>query len=302
MIIVKIYGGLGNQLFQYASTRALSLEYNKKFALDISWFKRQIDTTGLDQPDKRTYLLNNFNIVERYSSQFKSKFIWLVSKVTHKSKILGSVSKYFLINKYWPIYIDERNNKSFNSATICKKEIILLNGYWQNFRYFEKYENIIRKELTLRNELTDENKEYLKKIISSNSVSLHFRRGDALKPYALKRYAICSMDYYLKAISYVSKKLQNPTFVVFSDDIHWVKSNFKIEYPIIFIESKGPDYEHLFLMSQCKHNIIANSTFSFWAAWLNSNPSKIVIAPEKWMVNDNDYHAKIPESWLRFKD
>lgn len=303
MIIVKIYGGLGNQLFQYAFARSLSLEYNKKFTLDISWFKKQIDTTDLDQPDKREYLLNNFDIVERYSPPIVSTFIWLVSKITSKFKVLNNISKFFLINKYWPINITESEyNQCDDNNLISRKKLILLNGYWQDFKYFEKYKDIIKKELTLKNILTDENEKYLKKIISSNSVSLHFRRGDALKPFALKRYALCSIDYYLESISYITKKIHNPIFFVFSDNIEEVKSNLKIDYPVVFIKSQGPDYEHLFLMSQCKHNIIANSTFSWWAAWLNSNPSKIVIAPEKWMVNDNDYHARFPDSWLRFKN
>lgn len=303
MIIVKIYGGLGNQMFQYAFARSLSLEYNKKFTLDISWFKKQIDTTDLDQPDKREYLLNNFDIVERYSPSIVSTFIWLVSKITSKFKVLDNISKFFLLNKYWPINITESEYNQFDDNNlISRKKLILLNGYWQDFKYFEKYKDIIRKEFTLKSKLKDENEEYLKNIVSSNSISIHFRRGDYLKTYAFKFYSTCSMDYYLNSISYISTKVHNPTFFIFSDDIEWVKSNFKIDYPVVFINNLAPDYEHLFLMSQCKHNIIANSTFSWWGAWLNSNPVKIVIAPQKWTVDDNDYHAKIPESWLRFKN
>ncbi|MCK4395682.1 MAG: alpha-1,2-fucosyltransferase [Candidatus Marinimicrobia bacterium] len=302
MIIVKIYGGLGNQLFQYAFVRAISLECNREFGLDISWFDKQIGTTNMNLPDKKEYLLNNFKIIEIYSSPIVSLVIWLISKVTNKIKILNKISKLFLLNKYWPLNISESEYKEYDNHEICRKKLLLLNGYWQNFRYFEKYENIIRKEFTLRHKPTDENEEYLNKILSSNSVSLHFRRGDVLKPYALKIYYICSMDYYLKSISYMSEKVHNPIFFVFSNDIQWVKSNLKISYPAVFIESQGPDYEHFFLMSQCKHNIIANSTFSWWGAWLNKNPDKIVIGPKKWFkdpIKNKVNKDLIPNSWIR---
>ncbi len=299
MLIVEIFGGLGNQMFQYAFARALSLEKGVPFAMDLSWFKTQIDTSALDRPDKREYLLDHFNIVDNYSSCESSSLSRLAGKAVVKIPILSRVVP--LLDKRVTFEIKE-NGYEVDDVKIPSEGTVFLRGYWQNYEYFLGHVGVIARDFTLKGQMSVENRKYLEQIIASNSVSIHFRRGDSLKSYARKFYAMASIDYFLNAASLMGDKMPQPTFFVFSNDTEWVKANFKIGFPIVFIESGGPDYEHLFLMSRCKHNIIDSSTFSWWAAWLNENPSKIVVAPEKWVLDENNYHVKVPGSWLRFKN
>lgn len=286
-------------MFQYAFARALCLEKGVPFAMDISWFESQIDTALLDRPEKREYLLGHFNIVEKYSADRASKLAHLASKAVTSTPMLNKVAP--LLNRLIPLEVTESDYET-GIRRISGKGTVLLQGYWQNHNYFRAHNGVIAKDFTLRRAMTDKNQEYLEQILSSNSVSVHLRRGDRLKAYARKFYALASLDYFVNAASFVAGRICRPTFFVFSDETEWVKANFKVDFPVIFIESAGPDYEHLNLMSRCRNNIIDRSTFSWWAAWLNDNPSKIVIAPEHWVANPSDYHATIPESWLRLKN
>jgi hypothetical protein len=142
--------------------------------------------------------------------------------------------------------------------------------------------------------------ELAKKISQSKSVSIHIRRTDYVSnPNTRRFHGICDMDYYYKAVKMIAGKVHSSNFFLFSDDINWVKENFRIKYPTIFVDHIGSDAEELLLMSLCKHNIIANSSFSWWGAWLNRNLSKIVIAPKKWFkvnVNERDI---VPQEWIR---
>jgi hypothetical protein len=138
--------------------------------------------------------------------------------------------------------------------------------------------------------------------VSSNAVAIHFRRGDYItKPNSRKIHATCSNKYYLDAIEMVSDKVQNPHFFIFSDEIEWVKSNVDLPENITYIEKVGEPFEHLFLMSSCKHQITANSTFSWWAAWLNEYPDKIIIAPMHWYYDStlDDTVIRIPKNWIK---
>ncbi len=296
MIIVKLQGGLGNQLFQYAFGRALSLEYKRELALDISWYARNRYSKYF-----MPHSIFNFNIIEKRKSSIFLRYITLISKhIRLLPKPLNKISKFYLFGRFLPVYINE---STFNILNMPQNSVLYFDGYWQNIKYFQKYESIIRKEFTLKHKLIGENKKYLKKIVSSNSISIHIRRGVYISdPNISILYPHCSLKYYSDAISYIAKRIQNPTFFIFSNEIDWAKNNLKADYPIVFIDNQGPDYEHLFLMSQCKHNIIADSTFSWWGAWLNNNPSKIVIAPKKWVNDSKIKHAKIPNSWLRFEN
>ena len=300
MIIIKLQGGLGNQLFQYAFGRALSLEYKRGFALNILWYKKN--------KNWKYFLplsIFNFNINKKGPPASFLKYTNLINKHNRLlRKPLDKISKYFPFWKFLPNYINE--NK-FNILDIPRNNILYFDGYWQNLEYFEKYEDIIRKEFTLKNKLNDGNEKYLKKIVSSNSISIHIRRGLYISDQdLLNLYPRCSLTYYCNAISYIGEIIKHPGFFVFSNEIEWAKRNLKINYPMIFIDNEGPDFEHLFLMSQCKHNIIANSTFSWWGAWLNNNPSKIIIVPEKW-VNDSKQNRIymqniIPQSWITIRN
>ncbi|MFH0972649.1 MAG: alpha-1,2-fucosyltransferase, partial [Patescibacteria group bacterium] len=180
------------------------------------------------------------------------------------------------------------------------KDDIFLDGYWQTEKYFKDIEDIIRSEFTLKTEYSNLNPELIAKISSCNSVSMHIRRGDYITNQNTNEFhGICFLDYYKKAINLIAEKFPNPTIFIFSDDLKWCKENIKIKYPIVFVKG-NKNYEDLIMMSKCSHNIIANSSFSWWGAWLNNNPNKIVIAPQKWLNNPNiNYSDIIPSTWIK---
>jgi len=288
-MILKLGGGLGNQLFQYAFIRSLSLRINKDFMLDTSLYK-----------NKRKYHFDcsilNYNIVVKYPPRFINKFLDLTDKY-HYMYALNKVFNRFFISKFLPRPISERK---FNLQKKMKNEIMLLIGYWLDLKYFSDYADVIRKEFMPKNDLAEENKRFLEKIVSSNSISMHIRRGAyVIDPVIANVYYDSSLDYYRRAVSYMTEKITNPIFFIFSNEIDWAKKNLKIDYPVVYIDNNGPDFEHLYLMSKCKHNIITSSSFSWWGAWLNSNESKIVIAPKK-LSKRKDWEKIMPKSWLRF--
>lgn len=155
-------------------------------------------------------------------------------------------------------------------------------GYWQNSKYVDEVEEQVRKAFFFPDVSDDKNKEIIKYIKENESVSLHVRCGDYINNASLG--GICNQDYYSKAISVIKDKVDNCKFIVFSDDVEWVKNNLDLPSDSTYVDwNKGKDsYIDMQLMSYCKHNIIANSSFSWWGAWLNSNPNKTVVMPKKW--------------------
>lgn len=186
MTIIKLMGGLGNQLFQYAFVRALSLQYNRKFVLDTSWYKN---------PKKYQFNCSilNLNIIEEYPSPFITKYLDFMDKFQYLYAINKIFNRYF-ISKFLPRPVSERQ---FNAQKKIKNEIMLLTGYWLKLEYFEKYEDTIRKEFTPKNKLTEENKKYLDKIVSSNSISVHVRGGVL---HFRPRYFQCIFSYFSRVL------------------------------------------------------------------------------------------------------
>ncbi len=281
MIITKLQGGLGNQMFQYAMGRNLAYKDNTILKLDLSSYRQKNEV--------RNYSLGNFNIVENIATDEEIKKI---KKYEFKNN-----KKYFFHNLFFAdnsIYIEESKFKTKKNKKRNLKNNYL-DGHWQNEKYFKEIENIIREEFTLKIKLNNNIK---KQIINNNSISLHVRRTDYIETKK-DVYHSCSLGYYNKAIKKISEKISNPHFFIFSDDLKWCKKNLIIKFPITFIENTK-DYEELILMSKCKHNIIANSTFSWWAAWLNQNTNKIIISPQKWFIKPNkDTIDLLPNCWLR---
>lgn len=299
MIITKIQGGIGNQLFQYAIGRNLALKNNTELKFDSSFF----NNTDIDTP--RIFLLDKFNISGETISDNELRKIKL-SNFQNRNTLKRIVNKFLkIIEETKPI--QERKFVSFRDIIfhpevlqIRTKKNIYLAGNWPTDKYFSEIENVIRKDFTLKSEFSQEAKKISDKIINSNSISIHIRRGDYENIEKTKSLhgGICTLDYYIQAIELI--KINNPEFFIFSDDIAWVKDNFKINHPITYVSGNNiPDYEELILMSQCKHNIIANSTFSWWGAWLNHNSNKTVIAPKKWFNSDTDISDLIPEGWTK---
>ena len=284
MIIIKLNGGLGNQLFQYSLGRKLSIKNNDIFKLDLSGFTK-------DNP--RSYSLGHFNIVENLAKKED------VAKFNKKG-----LSKLFeKIKPYYKKSVIKYKGYDFDQNILKLSGNFYLDGYWQSEKYFQDIENTIRKEITLKEPLPSKYYELINAIKNSDSVSVHIRRGDyvANKKFS-KIYNSLDEKYYQRAIKFIAERISDPRFFIFSDDIEWAKRNLDIPYPKIFVsgENEMKDYEELILMSLCKHNIIANSSFGWWGAWLNKNPDKIVISPDKWFNNETD-SAKdlIPQNWIR---
>lgn len=279
MIIIKLTGGLGNQMFQYALGRSLSIRHKTKFKLDISNYKN----------DKlRSYSLSCFDIKTKIATRNElDKFIPYSSIQKILEKIKPSTFKRHIIY----------TNTDYNS-NILKVKNALLYGYWQSPKYFERHGEIIKKDFTLKDEYDDHDHALLEKINQSESISLHVRRGDYVNnPKMHEYYYQCDQDYYNKAIKLIKNKHKNTALFVFSDDIDWAKSNLNLNENTTFIEGKK-DYLDMFYMSKCKHNIIANSSFSWWGAWLNINPEKQIIAPKKWYKKtEQTTKDLIPNTW-----
>ena len=288
MIITKLTGGLGNQMFQYAIGRSLAEKNNTELKLDVSWFNSQKGTP-------RKYGLTFFKILENIATDKEIKKLELYKK--------RSGIKYFFNNLFFAnnsIYITENSNIFNKNILKNKNKDIYLNGYWQNEKYFNDIRKIILKEFTLKDESSLHNKKIKKLIEDTNSVSIHIRRGDYIEDKKTNIvHGTCSLDYYQDAIKKISKYDDNLNIFVFSDEIKWVKNNLKTILPIIFVEG-NKDYEDIILMSLCKHNIIANSSFSWWGAWLNQNPNKMIVAPKKWFNDlEKNKNNSIPKTWIK---
>lgn len=232
-IVVKLMGGLGNQMFQYAHGMALAIAEKEELLLDTSWYSGRTD---------RTYTLDHFTISAKKAGFFQRLF---------SQKIVGD---------------------------------------FQSEKYFKEIESRIRKEFTLKNPPAP--------IPNPNSVSIHLRGGDYVRGNKSGFHGTCSPEYYAEAIALIRSRVPSPHFYIFTDDLEWAKKH--IQFPEPFTVVHDEPQNELFLMSSCRHNVIANSTFSWWAAWLNANPEKIVIGPKKWFADEKiDTSDILRASWIR---
>jgi len=291
MIIVKIHGGLGNQLFQYAAGRALAESLHMPLKLDNLFF--------MGSPNRK-FILEKFNISPQFATQEEINSVKMRDYPFPVQKMISLFRKVKGANN---LYIKE-GSRSLDVDKLGGYDQIYLKGYWQNEKYFQHIEPVIRSEFTLTSKPDPINQQYLADILFSNSVSVHIRRGDYISdPIVNKKFVVCNLDYYYKAIDLISERVTNPQFYIFSDDTEWVSENFHIKHPTVLIShNKNQEHEDLRLMSFCKHHIIANSSFSWWGAWLCDHKEKIVLAPAKWYKNltltksNKDF---IPQSWQK---
>lgn len=285
MVAVELIGGLGNQMFQYATARALALSRNEKLLLDRHLFADY---------ELHSYGLNHFNIDCAFLEKDKS--------VVEPLRILEKVKAIFSQKKIYHPYIEQDLTYDKELFEFPNKNIFL-KGYFQSEKYFIKFKNQLRKDFEIKSPLKKETIDFLKIIEAENSISLHIRRGDYVNnPAANAIHGTCDLNYYHRAIETIKKEIENPVFFIFSDDIDWAKENLKIDHSTHFVDfnDASTNYEDLKLMSNCKHNIIANSSFSWWGAWLNSYKFKIVITPSKWFKTDiHNSKDIIPESWMK---
>jgi len=198
--------------------------------------------------------------------------------------------------------LKERGHHFQNLESPGSHKTIYLSGYWQSEKYFDDVSGIIREEFQLKNEPAGLNLELVRAMRGSQAVSLHVRRGDYVSnPIAASYHGVCSLEYYRTAIKLIEEKVANPKFYVFSDDIPWCKENLRFPQPATYVDHNSDEpFEDLRLMSFCKHFIIANSSFSWWGAWLSRNQEKIVLAPKKWfLTREKDDRDQVPANWIR---
>ena len=291
MIISNIIGGLGNQMFQYAAGRACSL----KLAVPLKLDTRDFSGYQLHQGFELDRLFNCH--AEIAADTDLAKILgWqrakLAQRLLRRPQLKNLRYKSFVVEphfNYWSGISQLEDNK-------------YLYGYWQSEKYFTEFTEQIREDFTFKLPFSDQNAEIAEQISQVNAVSLHVRRGDyANSPKTTATHGLCSLDYYRAAIDYVIAHVVQPHFFIFSDDIAWVKANLNIGSSAFFIDhnTNQESYNDMRLMSLCKHNIIANSSFSWWGAWLNQNAEKIVIAPTQWFSKPADTSDLIPASWIR---
>lgn len=278
MITVKLIGGLGNQMFQYALGRHLSIKNNCDLYMDINEFE--------------TYKLHKYSLQH---FQIKENFLKL-EDVPKKS--------FFYRFKFLNTGVTQERKFNFSKNILDTKAPNYLEGFWQSELYFNEIRETLLKDFEVENPLTGKNLEVFEEIKGVESISLHIRRGDYVSNQQTNSFhGTCSLNYYKRALDYISEKKPGDLKIfAFSDDPQWVKENLKNEIPIRFVDHNDADtnFEDLRLMSLCKNNIIANSSFSWWGAWLNQNPEKIVIAPQRWFNNDKaDTSDVVPNSWTR---
>ncbi|ENM5934579.1 alpha-1,2-fucosyltransferase [Vibrio mimicus] len=277
MIIVKIIGGLGNQMFQYALARSIELQTNTEVKLDLQGF----DTYQLHNG----YRLNCFNIAEKIATK------------SEVEKYIGSNNYFYrAIRRFCPsllkMFQTEKNHTKYDGSLFELKRAYL-DGYWHNGKYFEPVREQLLKEFTIKGELSKGVRELRTRIVSSQSVSIHVRRGDFLKHPDV---GVLDIDYYKRAVECILSNVESPEFYMFSDDIEWCIEHLNFIENCHFVDSTIDELDDLMLMSSCKHNIIANSTFSWWGAWLNSNHNKIVVCPKVWMkINPQNFRWALDE-------
>ena len=291
MIVSEITSGLGNQMFQYAAGRSLSVKNKTSLFLDIEYFK---NTETTEFRTARLFELDIFNTKYKISNDKIIKtfypaglFYKLFNKVILKSKIYSE--------------LDFNFDKSF----FMQKGNIFLKGYRQSEKYFKHIAEFIKEDFKFIKTKSELTLSVSKDISGCNAVSIHIRRGDYVSsPAAASFHGVLRHQYYHEAMLIIEKQIDNPVYYIFSDDNNWVREYFvKGKQNIKFIDfNNGSDsWQDMFLMSKCKHNIIANSSFSWWGAWLNENADKIVIAPKIWFADkqmNSQTNDLYPKGWV----
>lgn len=278
-------------MFQYALYLSNKEKIDNLY-IDLSWFDKNSIHNGFEL---KKIFSNNEKIKEVEKEQ---SFYHLKRNIFYRFflKIKKKIGMYeVILDKY--LYDENLLNKKY-------KKIFYI-GYWQSELYFKEEESKIRQVYSFP-ELKDlKNKKVLSMIEKKESVSIHIRRGDYLNVPELN--GLAPIEYYKRAITYIRERVENPIFLIFSNDIEWCKQNFNfLENQVIYVDwnIKENSYKDMQLMSLCQHNIIPNSSFSWWGAWLNKNPKKIVIGPEKWFTDNSglNYEDIIPKSWIKIKN
>ena len=289
-ITTRLQGGLGNQLFQYAVGRAISIRFGRELLLDARLIQREAPA--------RHYDLGVFKIREQHVAGLPCWCVrWLCSiRFGRLFKVLCPLA--------WNYRLLQDRESGFD-ASVFEPHAgpLVLQGYWQSYKYFQEHRELLQREFELKTEPDALNQTMLNEIESGNSVAVHVRRGDYVSSaLANSIHGTCGPEYYSTAAALLGRKVSEPRFYVFTDDPAWARQNLALPGPMRFVDHNlgKRDCEDLRLMSRCKHFIIANSSFSWWGAWLAQNRGKVVMAPARWFVQDHyPPEDRIPADWIR---
>ena len=282
MIVVKLTGGLGNQMFQYAAGRALANRHQTQFLLDIRGFEKQ---------SLREFALDRLSIHANVASEndMRQWPDWSRKPAAWLQKIGISTNRY------------KQPSFAFDPRWNALSDNTLLEGYFQSERYFLEIQFILKREFLLKSTLLGVNRDIEKLTTSTESVMIHIRRGDYVSnPKALKTHGLCSLTYYENAIEHIRSKVKDPKFFIFSDDPDWTRTHLSLGDQATYIagNADAPEID-LCLMTRCKHFIVANSSFSWWGAWLGGDEQSIRIAPRPWFDKATfDEIDLIPNAWI----
>lgn len=290
MIITQLTGGLGNQLFQYAAAKALSSRRNSRLYIDDNYYKR----AEIGNDTHRSYGLDSFKIGDPTLSLPLTNLMRYLRddiRLQRMDKLIAKATKTTIINE------SNYGEKSSNHN-------IYMTGYYQSQKYFQDQNDNIRSNLKFQDKITLTSRSRYPSINGKNSVAIHIRRGDYLQDKQVANLPTLTTRYYQNAIEYLSAKVSSPTYYIFSDDINWCKSNISkliSSKEIAYVDDSSYDdpASDMQLMSMCDHVITANSSFSWWGAWLNNNENKIVIALKNWFRDNHSNSEIVPHAWVR---
>jgi hypothetical protein len=288
MVFSEIKAGLGNQLFQYAAGRALAERLGTQLRLEAGSYRTD---------PIRSSALQFFRIQGTFCTRLEHAVLHRWERPPY-GKIVGLWQKW-IPGGTLTVLNDPENG--FDERILTVSGHVFLKGFWQSERYFSAMGDQLREELTLRTEPDALNQTVLDEIGRTESVALHVRRGDyAADPKFTAAFGLCDLDYYQRAVELLQSKIPDLHFYIFSDDPIWTRDNLKLSAPSTYLTHNigKADHEDLRLMSHCKHFIIANSSFSWWGAWLGKNREKWVIAPKRWFATYGVPHLA-PSDWIR---
>ena len=292
LLIANIIGGLGNQMFQYACGRACAERMGATLQLAT-------DIIG-DYAIPRPFELHNVFCISASicsSQTLKEVLSWRAYPLIRKL-----LARYRRLSRLDGNAVYEPHSLFLDGLGMRLSDANYLHGYWQSERYFGGQSDLIRQEFRFRNELDSVNAAIVREMRSAPSASVHIRRGDYLNVKASAVHGLCSEQYYHAAIALLKSRIPDIRLFVFSDDVDWVRQVLLPRYPEMVIVDHNRDeqsFNDMRLMSQCAHHIIANSSFSWWGAWLNPDPNKLVVAPTNWFANGTNSTDLIPDAWIR---
>lgn len=285
MIVVNTCGGLGNQLFQYAVGRRLAVAHGVELVLDTSWYRSV--RRGVTA---RQFELFDFKVSARETDLKEAR---AVRNTTHRLwRYCPFLKRYTLLREKSPLFQPD--------VSLAEDDSYLL-GYWQSPRYFGEIASVLREDLSIRIELSPEERMLEASIKrSANAVAVHVRRGDYVTLAAAANFhGTCGVDYYKRAVVELQRSISDPTYFIFSDDIEWAQSNLGFIPQAVFVSGHEgrPSCIGIHLMASCRHNIIANSSYSWWGAWIGEPLGRVVIAPEQWSLRGPRSLDLLPTAW-----